>query len=186
MNATSAPTRCLTCGETLAFSEWSRGAERCTLCLRRATRPSHPQARERAAASTDRFEPSRPVRHPAAPDRGVDHTELLDEIPDDLIDELTAALEAEVALRKDRAAQPGNPVRDVIDEIGLGKSPAELSWAAWGFSGGFAANVALAKYAQMSSGAPISEFFGPIVIGGVASGLACAAIAWGLAKIRAG
>jgi hypothetical protein len=92
-----------------------------------------------------------------------------------------AALEAEAAKLPPSSA---HPVRGVFDELGVGRSVRERQWAAWGFAAGFAANVALAKYAQMSSSAPMSEFLGPLLIGGGVAGVCCAAIGWGLAKLR--
>jgi hypothetical protein len=106
---------------------------------------------------------------------------LLDDIPDELIDELVAALEAEAARLE---SAPLNPVREVIAELAIGNSPREVHWAAWGFAAGFAANVALAKYAQMTAGAPMSRFILPMLIGGVVAGATCAAIGWGLARLR--
>lgn len=104
---------------------------------------------------------------------------MLENVPDALIDELVAALEAEAA--KDA---PKSPVHEVLDEIGFGRSAAETHWAAWGFAGGFAVNVALAKYAQMASGGSMAEFLAPMLLGGVVAGLTCAAIGWGLARLR--
>ena len=76
------------------------------------------------------------------------------------------------------------PVRICLEELGIGRSQRELSWAAWGFAGGFGANVAIAKYAQMASGATMGEFIGPLLVGGIVAGACCAAIGWGLAKLR--
>ena len=109
---------------------------------------------------------------------------MLDEIPDELVDELVAALEAEAERRQQPRSAPEAAVREVLDEIGFGRSPFEYQWAAWGFAAGFTLNVALAKYAQMSTGSSMSEFIGPLLIGGVAAGAACGAIGWGLAKLR--
>ncbi|MEO8538610.1 MAG: hypothetical protein ABI577_02640, partial [bacterium] len=105
---------------------------------------------------------------------------MLDAVPDELIDELVAALEAEAA----RLPATKSPVREVFDEIGIGRSARERHWASWGFAGGFAANVAIAKYAQMATGAPFSQFIVPLLIGGVVAGLCCSAIGWGAAKLR--
>ncbi|MGE3077180.1 MAG: hypothetical protein AB7N24_19570 [Dehalococcoidia bacterium] len=110
-----------------------------------------------------------------------DDDEYLDDIPQELINELVAALEAEAARRP---ITTDNPVRDVLDDIGLGRSTLEKQWAAWGFAGGFAANVLIAKYAQMSSSASMGQFIGPMLLGGCLAGVACAAIGWGLAKLR--
>jgi hypothetical protein len=111
-----------------------------------------------------------------------DYERLLDTLPDELIDELVAALEAEAATLP--PAPAASPMRGVLEELGVGRSARERQWAAWGFAGGFTANVALAKYAQMASSAPMSEFLGPLLVGGVVAGLCCAAIGWGVAKLR--
>jgi hypothetical protein len=68
--------------------------------------------------------------------------------------------------------------------MGFGETRREFQWATWGFAIGFAANVVLAKYAQMSSGAPMSQFFGPLVLGGLVAGATCGLIGWGAAKLR--
>jgi hypothetical protein len=113
---------------------------------------------------------------------------MVDEIPDELIDELLAALEAEAGARQrtDAAAPTAEDtlLHGVLDEIGIGRSPNQLPWTLWGFAGGFALNVVLAKYAQMTSGGSMSEFAGPMLLGGVLAGLTCAAIGWGIARLR--
>ncbi|MBA4179950.1 MAG: hypothetical protein C0506_05110 [Anaerolinea sp.] len=169
-----ARTRCPGCGKGLSFDEWSSGFDRCGACRRfpgsdgpAATYVQGPATRgairSRVAASAE------------------DYERLLENVPDALIDELVAALEAEAAHLPPTGA---SPVHDVLREIGFGRSPRELQWAAWGFSGGFAANVALAKYAQMASGAAMSQFIVPMLLGGVVAGVTCAAIGWGLARLR--
>ena len=90
--------------------------------------------------------------------------EELDSIPEELVNELVAALEAEAARR---ANGPASQVAEIFEELGIGRSQRELSWAAWGFAGGFGANVAIAKYAQMASGATMGEFIGPLLVGGI-------------------
>ena len=107
---------------------------------------------------------------------------LLQNVPDELIDELVAALEAEAA-RTPIIGAP-NAVQELLQEIGFGKSAREMQWAAWGFAGGFAVNVLLAKYAQMASSASMSAFIVPMLVGGGLAGTTCAAIGWGLAKLR--
>ncbi|MCL6645254.1 MAG: hypothetical protein K6U88_09825, partial [Dehalococcoidia bacterium] len=104
---------------------------------------------------------------------------IIDSVPDALIDELVAALEAEAA-RLDQA----NPVVGVLAELELGRTLRERHWAAWGFAAGFALNVGIAKWAQVASGAPVTDFIVPILVGGVIAGAACAAIGWGLARLR--
>jgi hypothetical protein len=112
----------------------------------------------------------------------VEYERMLDSVPDELIDELVAALEAEAAKV---ALRPRGPVREVLEEIGgVGRSPRERPWAAWGFAGGFAANVLIAKYAQMATGAPFGQFVVPLLVGGVLAGVCCSAIGWGAAKLR--
>ncbi|MCZ7578944.1 MAG: hypothetical protein M5U18_18615 [Dehalococcoidia bacterium] len=106
---------------------------------------------------------------------------MLDDIPDELVDELVAALEAEAARMP--SAGP-NPVREVLSELGLGRSPRERHWAAWGFAAGFAANIVIAKYAQMTTAAPMSQFIGPMLLGGLLAGATCSAIGWGFARLR--
>jgi hypothetical protein len=106
---------------------------------------------------------------------------MLDDIPDELVEELVAALEAEAARL---AATPANPVREVFAELGIGQSPRERHWAVWGFAVGFAANVALAKYVQMTTAAPMSQFIGPMLLGGMLAGATCSAIGWGFARLR--
>ncbi len=71
-----------------------------------------------------------------------------------------------------------------IAELGIGQSARERNWAAWGFAAGFATNTLIAKYAQMTSAAPMSQFIGPMLLGGVLAGAACGAIGWGLARLR--
>jgi hypothetical protein len=116
--------------------------------------------------------PARPRR--VAPERSQD----------ELLDELIASLQAEAALAPGEAAARPETVKAVLQEIGFGQSSHELAWAIWGFSVGFLANVAVAKYAQMSSGAGMAEFIPAFLIGGIVAGAACAGIGWGLAKLR--
>ncbi len=167
-------TRCSGCGNVLRFEDFSAGGESCLAC-----------AKSRSAPSTEFVRGPRIHRRNARnrpPERQMpEDDEYLDAIPDALINELVAALEAEAARRPITTA---NPVRDVLDEIGLGHSTLEKQWAAWGFAGGFTANVLIAKYAQMSSGAPMGQFITPMLIGGCVAGVCCAAIGWGFAKLR--
>jgi hypothetical protein len=93
-------------------------------------------------------------------------------------------LEAEAARRPVAAKPVQGVVHEVLGDMGVGASPREGQWAAWGFAAGFAANVALAKYAQMQTSSPMSQFMVPMLIGGVIAGFACAAIGWGVAKLK--
>ncbi|MGE0601389.1 MAG: hypothetical protein AB7J35_18235 [Dehalococcoidia bacterium] len=166
-------TRCSACGNVLRFEDFSAGGDRCLACARSRIAPSTEFVRGPRIRRTNARNRV-PQAHPAD-----DH--YLDDIPQELINELVAALEAEAARRP---MATDNPVRDVLYDIGLGRSTLEKQWAAWGFAGGFAANVLIAKYAQMSSSAPMSQFIGPMLLGGCLAGVACAAIGWGLAKLR--
>lgn len=165
--------RCSRCGTGLGFDAWSAGQDRCEQCAGAAAGP----------AATY-------VRGPGAPGRARPQSDeelylqLLDEVPDSLIDELVAALEAEAAREATPVGVPAGTVQGALHEMGIGISPREGSWAGWGFAAGFAANVLLAKYAQMASGAPMSAFVAPMLLGGMVAGAACAGIGWGLARLR--
>ncbi len=176
MDQASVRSHCVTCGRRLGFDEWSRGLDRCPYCTsvpnrRRAARKRAPRQRAATAAYTN------------------DYLQLLDEIPDELIDELAAMVDAEVGRRPHLAAkltgaQSGS--ESITDEIGFGQTSREFHWAAWGFAGGFGLNVVLAKYAQVSANAAMDEFIAPMLLGGLVAGLAGAAIGWGAAKLREG
>lgn len=176
MEDTLSRTRCRTCGRALSFDEWSSNGGHCDGCAPVIGGHGPAATYVRGPATT------RSPRRELA-DEAVAYERLLDELPDELVDELVAALEAEAARLAQEQAPP-TLVRGVIEELGLGRSPREGQWAAWGFAGGFAANVMLAKYAQMESSAPMSQFITPMLIGGVVAGLACAAIGWGAAKLK--
>ncbi|MBI2766036.1 MAG: hypothetical protein HYX53_09020 [Chloroflexi bacterium] len=169
--------RCRRCGAGLGFDEWSNGSDYCATC----------DSFDATPAATFVRGPRPPVAvPPAPPSAGAELDEyerLLAGIPDEMVDELIAALEAEAARDAAPGAAPG-PVQEVLREMGFGASPLQLHWALWGFAGGFAANVALAKYAQLASGAPMSQFVAPLLIGGIVAGAACGAIGWGLARLR--
>ena len=176
MQDTASRTRCSSCGKGLTFDEWSNEGRRCDTCLR-APRMDGP------AATYVRGPAPGPLRHQIA-DEAEAYERLLDDLPDDLVDELVAMLEAE-AERRDITIEPRpGPIQEVLADIGIGHSPREIQWAAWGFAAGFAANVLVAKYAQMESAAPMGQFIAPLLIGGVVAGIACSAIGWGLAKLR--
>lgn len=190
MDDTLARARCAECGGGLGFEEWSRGVKTCAGCRRTAgaspaavyvpgprapiPRPTRPGIEPREAVRR---------RNPAGTP-GADYERLLDEVPDDLIDEIVAALEVEA--RRLESEQPGvaSQLTEVLQEIGFGRSPREFQLAAWGFAIGFGANVVLAKYAQMQTSSPMSQFIGPLLVGGLVAGAACAAIGWGFAKLR--
>ena len=179
MAETATRTRCASCGKGLPYEAWSRGATRCDTCAR-APRLDGPAATYvRGPVPSRAPAGSRPVRSESA-----DYERILDEMPDELIDELVAALEAEVGRIEAEKSAPRSVVEDVLQDIGFNRSPREWQWAAWGFSAGFGANVLLAKYAQMASGGTMSEFAGPLLLGGLVAGLTCATIGWGLAKLR--
>jgi hypothetical protein len=168
-------TRCRTCGRALSFDEWTSNGGHCDACA--------PVIGGYGPAATYVRGPARQAPRRELADESAAYERLLDELPDELVDELVAALEAEAERLAQEQAQP-TLVRGVIEELGLGRSPREGQWAAWGFAGGFAANVMLAKYAQMESSAAMSQFIAPMLIGGVIAGLACAAIGWGAAKLK--
>ncbi len=166
-------TRCASCSRVLTFEDFSGGGNRCRACAKAA--PSAEFVRGPRIRRTNAR--NLPPRY----QEEEDYERLLEGVPDELIDELVAALEAEAAKLP---PSPANPVRGVLDELGIGRSARERQWAAWGFAGGFGLNVVLAKYAQMASSAAMSEFIGPMLIGGGVAGVCCAAIGWGLAKLR--
>lgn len=167
-------TRCVACDKVLSFDDFSLGGSRCRACLKIVKR--------KPSAQYVRGPQTRPSPPQPAYASGIDDYEhLLDSVPDELIDELVAALEAEAARMPE--GQRG-PVREVFEDIGLGRTTREKQWAAWGFAAGFAANVAIAKYAQMATGAPFSQFVGPLLLGGVVAGFCCSAIGWGAARLR--
>lgn len=163
MAATANHTRCTACRRPLPFADWTTGRPLCQSC----SRPLGDLVREIQAP------PRTPAEEAAAYER------ILDTMPDALMDELIAALEAE-AQKLDQL----NPVAGVLTELDLGRTPRERRWAAWGFAAGFALNIAIAKWAQVASAAPLSEFLAPMLIGGLVAGTTCAAIGWGLARLR--
>jgi len=165
--------RCVACEKVLSFDDFSLGGSRCRACLKIVKRKPAQQFVRGPGVEL------RPAA--TAYDPGFESYErMLDSVPDELIDELVAALEAEAA----RTPLERGPVREVLDDLGVGRTAREKHWAAWGFAAGFGANVAIAKYAQMATGAPFAQFIGPLLLGGVVAGVCCAAIGWGAAKLR--
>lgn len=163
-------TRCHGCGDPLAFREWSTGSDVCRQC-RQSARGS------RTTAPAGRAQP--------AEDDYESYVRMLDELPDELVDELVAALEAEAAREPVALPSPAvTAMQDVLREIAGPRSGRDIQWAAWGFAGGFALNVLVAKYAQMTSGGPLTEFLVPMLFGGVLAGAACGAIGWGVSRLR--
>jgi hypothetical protein len=172
MAGTLAAPRCASCQRGLAFDEWSVGLDVCSRCV----------TADAIGVPAATYTPSARQVRATVEEQQTALERMLDEMPDALIDELVAALEAEAA--KDAAAPAGSPLREILDEIGFRKSPKEATWAVWGFAAGFAGNVLVAKYAQMSAGAPMSALIGPLLLGGLVAGATCAAIGWGLARLR--
>lgn len=166
-------TRCTGCGQALGFDDWSNGSNRCSACAGQGIR-------KRKNAANYVAGPTVPATSSYASE-AVAYERMLDDIPDELVDELVAALEAEAARR---ASEPMSPIRDVLEELSMGSSPRERPWAAWGFAAGFALNVALAKWAQMSTGGSFADFITPTLVGGLVAGATCAAIGWGFARLR--
>lgn len=167
MERASVRARCASCGKGLSFADWSRGDDRCASCAPPPQPPGGP-AYVRGPRVDLRSEPSEFER-------------ILDQLPDELVQELVRALEAESG-----ASRPPRPrllMEDLVDELAHGRSPREVSWAVWGFVAGFGLNVVVAKTAQVSSGAPMSEFVLPLAIGGLVAGGTAAAIGWGLARL---
>lgn len=175
MPETVARTRCASCGNGLPYEAWSRGRATCAACSSRHEAP--------AAVYVRGPKPAGAQRQAATGADAAAYERLLDEMPDELVDELVAALEAELA-RVERKETPKTAVHEVLEDLGFNRSQGEFQWAAWGFAAGFAANVGLAKYAQMASGGSMAEFVAPMLIGGLVAGATCAAIAWGLAKLK--
>lgn len=175
MATTAAAPRCAACNRGLAFDEWSVGLDLCSRCVG-AESGQGPAATYTPAAS-------RPLRQQMRQEQ-ADLQRMLDDIPDELIDELIAALEEEAAGDAGQPQITTSPLRDVLHEIGFNKSHREGLWASWGFVAGFGGNLLLAKYAQMSAGAPVSELIAPVVLGGLVAGVTCAAIGWTLARLR--
>jgi len=158
--------RCSSCSQPLGFSDWSRGVDQCPVCVA--------SARDVRASAVFIPEASADYRS---------YEQLLDDVPEELVDELIAAIQEEARVREMRRSNP-SPVREVLDEIGVGQSPRELPWAIWGFVAGFAGNLAIAKYAQMASGSPLSDFLAPMLLGGLVAGATCSAIAWAVVRLR--
>lgn len=165
--------RCVLCRRGLDFSQWSAGGGLCARCL-----DGDGDAGPAAAYTPGPVARTAPTREFAAYER------MLDDIPDELIDELVAALEAEAARAPTSGDAASVVVRELLDEIGVGRDPRAITWAAWGFSAGFGVNVFLAKYVQISTGATMQEFVGPMLIGGMVAGVGCAALAWGIARLK--
>lgn len=184
MEDTLVRARCGRCGRGLAFDEWSRGNDRCATCAPHGASPAAAYVPGPAAARGPKAAPpAMPAGYEFTDEELEAYEGLLEGIPEELVDELIAALEEEASRRATPEAPKGQ-LQEVLEELGLGRSPRDAQWAMWGFSLGFAGNVALAKYAQMASGASMSEFVAPVLIGGLVAGGACALIGWGLSRLR--
>ncbi len=114
---------------------------------------------------------------PTAGDAGR-YVDLVDEVSDELLDELLEMLREEERRRAaERAAvEPGGTLLDVTER--------DVRWAIWGFIAAFTANAALAKAAQLQSGAPFSEIVVPLLLGGVTAGAVGAVLGWAVSKVR--
>ncbi len=161
--------RCGSCGGGLAFAAYQRGETLCHVCLQMQDEPDAtfaPGPKARAIVTRSRR------AQPAT-------------VPDELIDELIASLQHSEAALANVPAGPGREtVREVLRDIGVGENDRELPWAAWAFAIGFTANIAVAKYAQVTSGATMTEFVPAFIVGGIVAGTVCGAIGWGLARLR--
>ena len=175
--------RCNGCGKGLGFDEWSSGIDSCAACRRDRFQATPAATFVRGPSAPRRGQPGVVTRKRRA-DNLAAHEDLLDDIPQELVDELVAMLEAEAAKRPAVGDGAAAALHGVLQDVGFGRSPVEFQWAAWGFTIGFSANIVLAKYAQMSTGSPMGEFLMPMLFGGIVAGTACAVIGWGLAKLR--
>ena len=121
MERASVRARCVSCGKGLPFAEWAQGRNRCASCVPR-----------------DRQQPPRPAYVPGpridVRSEPSEFERILDQLPDELVEELARALEAESGAA--RRPGPRALVDDLADELALGRSPREVSWALWGFATG--------------------------------------------------
>src|SRR5215212_6821062 len=105
-------TRCASCEKVLSFEDFSAGGTRCLACSKQR-RPAQEFVRG----------PRRP--EPVIGGYAEDDAEyerMLDSIPEELVDELVAALEAESARR---SGGPASQVAEVFEELGIGRSQHE-------------------------------------------------------------
>lgn len=110
---------------------------------------------------------------------------MVDEVPDELMEELARALDDEANSRHAvTGTEDASLLRGVAQELRLGRSKGEFQYAFLGFAGGFAINVGLMKYVQMSSSATLDAVFAPMFLGGLMTGATCAVIGWGIAKLK--
>ncbi len=176
--------RCNGCGKGMGFDEWSSGIDMCAGCRNDRFQATPAATFVRGPGSLARGQPGIVTRKRRRETNIAEYDRLLEDIPDELINELVLALEAEAAKTPALGDGPAAALHGVLQDVGFGRSPLEFQWASWGFAAGFSANVILAKYAQMTSGASMSQFIMPMLFGGIVAGAACGVIGWGLAKLR--
>ena len=173
----SAATRCSACARGLSFQDWSAGKGRCASC----------QQRGESAPPGGRIHTRTPSVAPSVASRSGyrAYQRMVDDVPDELMDELARAL-GEEAIERQRQTpdDAASLLRGVAQDLQLGRTRAEFQWAFFGFTGGFAANVALMKYVQMASSASFDAVFAPMFLGGLMTGGTCAVIGWGIAKLK--
>ena len=160
--------RCDACANGLDFESWASGAARCRRCA------------AESGSTIDYVVGPGPAEVPRAP---VDDEAWVGDLPPEMFDQI-----AEELLRTERetaARQPSASVlRQLLAELDLSASAKETRWASWGFAAGFAGNAAVAKYAQMTTDASMSDFIAPMVLGGLVAGATAGVIGWGAARLR--
>lgn len=175
--ASGSKTRCASCARALGFEDWSAGKGRCSRCLDRGDF-APPGGRVHTRAPSPAALTPQPSGYRA-------YQRMVDQVPDELMEELARALDEEETIRKSITPGPDDSLfRGVAQELQLGRSRAEFQYAFLGFASGFAANVGLMKYVQMSSGATLDAVFAPMFLGGLMTGATCAVIGWGIAKLK--
>ena len=182
VDASPTTARCEVCANGLDFESWAAGTTTCRRCATAGPRIDYVVGPELDRVVGPGPPESAPVPAPALDEENAWLSELPPEMFDEIADELLRK-EREPAGRAAEEA-PRSGIQQLLSEMDLSSSARATRWAAWGFAGGFAGNAAVAKYAQMTTEASMSDFVAPMVIGGLVAGATAAVIAWGAAKLR--
>lgn len=111
------------------------------------------------------------------PDHGR-YERLLEDVPDELIDELVAALEAEAA--RDPEIGAANPVQEVLREIGFARDAVgRVGFRCW-----VRGQRGTRPVRPDGEWRLMAAFIVPMLAGGAIAGAPCAAIGRGFAKLR--